>query len=58
MEGVRWFEPNAATDPAFARTLAEAAAAGVTVAAWDCAVTPDSLAVRQPVPVRLNGPYE
>lgn len=58
MEGVRWFEPNAATDPAFARTLAEAAAAGVTVAAWDCAVTPDSLAVRQPVPVRLNGPYK
>ena len=53
MEGIRRFEPNAATDPAFARALSEAAAAGVTVLAYDCAVTPDSLRIRQRVAVRL-----
>ena len=53
MEGIRRFEPNAATDPAFARALSEAAAAGVTMLAYDCAVTSDSLRIRQRVAVRL-----
>ena len=53
MRGVSRFEPNRKTDPAFADALAEAAAAGVRVLALDCAVTPDSLAIAGPVPVRL-----
>ncbi len=53
MRGVSRFEPNRKTDPAFADALAEAAAAGVRVLALDCSVTPDSIAIADPVPVRL-----
>ena len=50
---VRCFEPNGETDPAFAAALREAAAAGVRILAYDSVVTPDSLEVGEPVPVRL-----
>ena len=53
MEGVRYFEPNWATHPAFGEALREAAAAGVRLLAMDCAVTPDSLTVRAPVEIQL-----
>lgn len=53
MAGVRYFTPNSATDPAFARALMDAADAGVLVKAVDCLVTPDSMALRWEVPVRL-----
>lgn len=53
MAGVRLFVPNAETDPGFAGALAEAAGKGVRVAAVDCLVTPESMTVRRPVPVRL-----
>ncbi len=53
MKDVLCFEPNRKTDPAFAETLSEAAAAGVRILALDCSVTPDSLAIADPVPVRL-----
>lgn len=53
MRGVSRFESNRKTDPAFADALAEAAAAGVRVLALDCSVTPDSIAIADPVPVRL-----
>ena len=51
MEGVRSVSPNDVTHPAFGQALREAAAAGVQVRAYDCAVTPDSLIIRRPVPV-------
>ena len=44
---------NDATHPQFGQALREAAAAGVEVWAYDCAVTPDSLTLRAPVPLRL-----
>ena len=47
------FAPNDATHPAFGEALRHAAAAGVEVAAYDCAVTPDTLTIRHPVPVVL-----
>jgi len=53
MQGVRCFVPNGETDPAFARAMADARDAGVQVLAYDCAVTPDSLTLRAPVPVRM-----
>lgn len=53
MEGVDHFEPNAATDPAFAAALRTARDAGVGVLAYDCRVTPDSMALNEPVKMRL-----
>ncbi len=55
MKGPSVFCPNAATDPGFARALAEAAGCGVKLLAFDCAVTPFSLTLADPVPVRLEG---
>ena len=54
MEDVESVAPNDATHPAFGEALRQAARAGVQVAAYDCAVTPDSLAIRRPVPVILE----
>ena len=53
MGDVRYLHPNDATDPGFGKALREAAAAGVTVLAVDCAVTADSMTVGKPVPVIL-----
>ena len=53
MSDVKYLHPNDATDPAFAQALRDAAAAGVTVLAVDCAVTPDTMHIRQPVLVKL-----
>lgn len=53
MADVTCLHPNDATDPAFGTALREAAAAGVQVLAMDCAVTPDTMVIRQPVPVVL-----
>ena len=53
MRGVRHFEPNRATHPAFADALAEASEAGVRLLALDCEVTPESLSIRQEVPILL-----
>ncbi len=53
MEGMRSVTPNDETHPAFGAALREAAVAGVRVCAYDCAVTPGSLAIRNEVPVLL-----
>ena len=53
MEGIRSVAPNDETHPAFGAALREAAERGVRVCAWDCAVTPESIAIRRPVPVIL-----
>ena len=47
------FSPNDKTDPAFGVALRQAAEAGVEIAAWCCRVTPGSIALDRPVPVRL-----
>lgn len=54
MTGVRSFSPNDATHPEFGDALREAARAGVEVWAYDCRVTPSSLVMADPVPVRLT----
>lgn len=53
MEGMKSVAPNDETHPAFGAALREAAAKGVRVCAYDCAVTPDSLTIRREVPVLL-----
>ncbi len=45
------FAPNQRTHPAFADALRAARDAGVRVLAYDCAVTPESMVLRAPVPV-------
>ena len=54
MKDVLFFEPNRKTDPTFAEALTAAAAAGVKILALDCFVTADSLAIADPVPVKLE----
>lgn len=54
MKGIHRFEPNYATHPQFGRALRYAKAKGVKILAYDCKVTPDSLALDQPVPVKLR----
>lgn len=53
MKGVRQFRPNDQTHPAFGQALREAAAGGVGVFAYDCAVAPDRIQLDAPVPVLL-----
>lgn len=53
MEDVCYLHPNYATDPAFAKALREAAAADVSVLAMDCAVTPNTMVIQNPVEIRL-----
>lgn len=54
MADVKYFRPHEETDPAFAAALREAAQAGVRILAYDCAVTPDTMVIREPVEVRLG----
>lgn len=54
MAGVHCFTPNARTDPEFACALREAAVKGVRLVAVDCLVTPESLTIRQELPISLT----
>lgn len=54
MEGVRYFEPNRTTHPAFADALAKACQAGVHILAYDCKVGRDSLELGHETPVLLR----
>ncbi len=56
MSGVRYFTPNTDTHPAFAEALKKAAAAGVSILASDCIVTPESIEIQEPVDVVLESP--
>ena len=53
MSDVKYIHPNDSTDPNFGAALREAAANGVQVLAMDCAVTVDTMEIRDPVPVML-----
>ncbi len=54
MKGIKSFEPNRDTQPAFAEALVRAAAAGVKILAYDCLVTPWEMQLDAPVEVHLN----
>ena len=53
MKEIRVFRPNDETHKKFGDALRRAAAAGVTILASDCVVTPDSISIDSPVPVEL-----
>ena len=53
MSDIKYLHPNDTTDPAFGAALRQAAEAGVTVLAMDCAVTPESMILQQEVPLCL-----
>lgn len=54
MSGVKYFMPNRKTHAEFADALLRARQSGVEILAYDCIVTPDSMTVHEPVPVRLS----
>lgn len=53
MSPILGFAPNDETHPAFGAALREAAKCGVDVVAYSCRVTPESLVIHQPIPVKL-----
>jgi sugar fermentation stimulation protein A len=53
MSDARCFTPNNRTHPVFGESLVAAKAAGVTVAAYDCEVTENSLVIAKPVEISL-----
>jgi len=53
LKGIRHFEPNDATHPAFGEVLRKAAGAGVQILAYDCQAGPDCLFIDQPVEIQL-----
>ena len=53
MKGVHVVEPNYETQPEFGKALKKAESEGVHIAAYDCAVRPDSLKIDRPLKVDL-----
>lgn len=53
MKGVKYFEPNRASHPAFADALLAAREAGVRLLALDCHVTENAIRAAEPVEIRL-----
>ena len=56
MKGAAAFMPNDTMQPEFGTALRDAEKAGVHLLAMDCRVTPDTVALDQPVPVHLEFP--
>ena len=53
MKGINAFRPNDITHKAFGDALRRAEKAGVSIFAYDCTVTPDSITIDQPIEVKL-----
>lgn len=53
MKSVNSFAPNRSTHPAFADALQHAEKRGVKILAYDCLVSPTTLEIDTPVPIRL-----
>lgn len=54
MEDAACLRPYWERDPAFSLALVDAASAGVEILAYDCQVTPSTMEIRNPVPVKLE----
>lgn len=53
MEQAQYFRPNDVTHPAFGAALRKAKAQGVQLLAYTCRVTPASLTIAHPLPLKL-----
>ncbi len=53
MSDVKYFEPNTNTHPEFAEELKHARDNGVVPLAFDCAVTPDTIKIREPILIKI-----
>lgn len=53
MKEISAFMPNRETHPEFADALLRAKEAGVEILAFDCAVTPKSMVIEDPVEIKL-----
>ena len=53
MKGVKYLEPNFATDPIFSETLKKSKESGVKILAVDCIVTPDSITFDKEISVKI-----
>ncbi|MGI6030433.1 MAG: DNA/RNA nuclease SfsA [Eubacteriales bacterium] len=53
MENILCLRPNDRTHPAFGEAMREAARAGVSIHAFTCTVTPDTLTLAQSIPIEL-----
>ena len=54
MSGIKEFTPNREMHPEFADALLLAKKSGVKILAYQCDITPDSIEITEPVPVRLT----
>lgn len=54
MSPVKYFRPNWQTQPEFGEALRKAQAAGVELLAYDCAITPDSMVLKNKVQINLE----
>jgi len=53
MDNVKWFEPNRITHPEFAYALKDASENGVQILAYQCEVTPQSIVIKNQIPVNI-----
>lgn len=53
MDNVLYFEPNRITHPEFAETLNLASKNGVQILAYQCNVTPESITIKNQIPVKI-----
>lgn len=53
MKEIHLFEPNNETHRKFGEALVRAQKSGVNILAVDCAVTPDSITLENPVEIKL-----
>jgi len=53
MKGVKYFTPNAETDPDFAQALKDAYNAGLNVLAYDCSVREDEMIIDKKIEVKI-----
>jgi sugar fermentation stimulation protein A len=54
MKEIREHRPNDATHRAFGDALRLAEREGVKILAYDCIVTPDSMTIDKPIPIRTE----
>lgn len=53
MDNVQYFEPNRETHPEFADTLKQVSENGVNIFAFQCDVTPETIKIKNQIPVKI-----